>query len=42
MLLEKYLKAREIDGIGTIMCMYHVLTDEEQKSVSDEVRKLMK
>ena len=40
--LEKYLKAREIDGIGTIMCMYHVLTDEEQKSVSDEVRKLMK
>ena len=40
--LEKYLKARELDAVGTIMCMYHVLSDEEQKSVADEVRKLMK
>jgi len=40
--LEKYLKEREIGGIGALMCMYHMLSDEEQKSVSDEVRKLMK
>ena len=40
--LAEYLKVRGIDDVGKIMCMYHMLTDQEQASVADEVRKLMK
>ena len=40
--LAEYLKIRGINNIGNIMCMYHMLTDQEQASVAEEVRKLMK
>ena len=40
--LADYLKARDLGDVGTIMCMYHCLSDEEQASVAEEVRKMMK